>query len=155
MTFEELETQKRLLYERIKEVRETVRHTTDPDERYAQARRLRNLNGMYRDICGQIDALRPPAERRHKTPPRTVIHTGALTWDFFERCGTIWSDIDGTPWSELEAIQKDGSGQEAAILLGAARASLAAMTEPQRACVLAYCQEMKSIPEIAEERGRT
>lgn len=145
--------QKKRLYGRIKEVRTLVETTADAGERMRQSERLRILREMYRDACGQAEALRPAAEKRRKKPPRSTVQAGAVGFDFFERCGTVWADLEGKTWSEFQELASRGSARQAGFLLQALRSAMGTLTEVQLACVMAYYAQKKTTPEIAQERG--
>ena len=145
--------QKKRLYARIKEVRTLVETTADAGERMRQSERLRILREMYRDACGQAEALRPAEEKRRKKPPRQTVQTGAVGFDFFERCGTVWADLEGRTWSELQDIASTGSARQAGFLLQALRSAMGTLTETQLECVMAYYAQKRTMPAIAQERG--
>ena len=148
-----LDEQRRRLYARMKEVRGIIDSATDPDERRRQQERLRLLREMYRDACDQLDALRPPEEKHRKVRKRQTISTDALSFDFFERCGTVWSDIEGRTWSALEDAAEAGTAREAAALLAALRSAVSALTDNQRECIMALYGRGMTVGAIAAERG--
>ena len=130
--------QKKRLYGRLKEVRTLVETTADAGERMRQSERLRILREMYRDACDQAEALRPAEEKRRKKPPRRTVQAGAVGFDFFERCGTVWADLEGKTWSEFQELASRGSARQAGFLLQALRSAMATLTETQLSCVMAY-----------------
>lgn len=152
MDLQEAITQKDSLYKRIKEVRALLDSCTDGSERLRQTDRLRILRDMYRDACAQVDALRPPQERRHKAVKRTTIHTGAVGFDFFERCGTTWADIQGTTWSELGRQAQEATARQADFLVQSLRRSMAALTPLQLEIIMARYRDGLSLAEIARRR---
>lgn len=153
MNINELEEQKSKIYTRMKEVRGIIDSATDPDERRKQQERLRILREMYRDACDQLEAARPPQEKRRKTQPRKIFSTDALSWDFFERCGVVWSDIEGRTWSALEDAAEAGTAREAATLLAALRNAIGSLTENQRETVMALYSRGMTVESLAAERG--
>ena len=140
MDYEEAVAQKDKLYSRIKEVRSLLEHCRSGGERLRQTERLRILRDMYRDACAQVDALRQPQERRQKAPKRRVIHTGGVGFDFFERCGTVWADI------------QEATARQADFLVQALRRSMAALTPLQLEVIMARYRDGLSLAEIARRR---
>lgn len=78
---------------------------------------------------------------------------GAVGFDFFERCGTVWADLEGRTWNELQDIASTGSARQAGFLLQALRSAMATLTETQLSCVMVYYAQKRSMPAIAQERG--
>ena len=152
MTYEEAAAQKEKIYGRIKEVRALLADRADAGERPRQTERLRILRDMYRDACQQADALRPPQERRRKAPQRRTIHTGGVGFDFFERCGTAWADINGTTWSELGQQAQEATARQADFLLQALRRAMATLTPTQAEVIMARYRDGLSLAEIARRR---
>lgn len=152
MDYEEAVAQKDKLYSRIKEVRSLLEHCRSGGERLRQTERLRILRDMYRDACAQVDALRQPQERRQKAPKRQTIHTGTVGFDFFERCGTVWADIQGTTWSELGRQAQEATARQADFLVQALRRSMAALTPLQLEVIMARYRDGLSLAEIARRR---
>ena len=140
MDYEEAVAQKDKLYSRIKEVRSLLEHCRSGGERLRQTERLRILRDMYRDACAQVDALRPPQERRRKAPKLQTIHTGTVGFDFFERCGTVWADI------------QEATARQADFLVQALRRSMAALTPLQLEVIMARYRDGLSLAEIARRR---
>ena len=140
MDYEEAVAQKDKLYSRIKEVRSLLEHCRSGGERLRQTERLRILRDMYRDACAQVDALRPPQERRRKAPKLQTIHTGGVGFDFFERCGTVWADI------------QEATARQADFLVQALRRSMAALTPLQLEVIMARYRDGLSLAEIARRR---
>ena len=108
---------------------------------------------MYRDACAQVDALRPPNERRQKAPRNRVVHTDHIGFDFFERCGAVWSDIEGTTWSELGTQVQHTTAHQADFLTHALRSSMAALTPMQFEVLMARYQDGMNLEEIAKQRN--
>ena len=152
MDYEEAVAQKDKLYSRIKEVRSLLEHCRSGGERLRQTERLRILRDMYRDACAQVDALRQPQERRRKAPKRQTIHTGTVGFNFFERCGTVWADIQGTTWSELGRQAQEATARQADFLVQALRRSMAALTPLQLEVIMARYRDGLSLAEIARRR---
>ena len=152
MDYEEAVAQKDKLYSRIKEVRSLLEHCRSGGERLRQTERLRILRDMYRDACAQVDSLRPPQERRQKAPKLQTLHTGAVGFDFFERCGTVWADIQGTTWSELGRQAQEATARQADFLVQALRRSMAALTPLQLEVIMARYRDGLSLAEIARRR---
>lgn len=152
---QELKEQKDRIYARIKEVQEVVRTTTSLDERLKQQDRLKILRDMYRDTCDQLEIARPPAEKKHKAPTRRKVSTDNLGYDFFERCGTVWSDLEGKTWNEFSEIVDTSSANQANALMDLLKSSMQSLTPTQYECITAYYVDHKTIPQIADERQVT
>ena len=147
--------EKDLLYERIKLVQGELEAESSAAKRAEQQSRLRILKEMYRESLDRLDALRPPQEKRHKAVRRTVIHTGAAgadlnSFDFFERCGVTFADLEGNQvrWDDLGS----DNGESRARLMRALRRGRAAVSERQREMLDLFLQG-KSMTKIAQELG--
>ena len=149
----ELEAQKKKLYARMKEVRAAIDNTRSSDERRRQQERLRVLRDMYRDACDQLEAARPAQEKRRRSQHRSALSVGGVGFDFFERCGMVWSDLEGCTWNELQDVVNDGSARDASFLLNALKGGLTALTDNQRECVMALYARGMGVNDIAAERG--
>lgn len=153
MDLSEAIAQKEKIYGRIKEVRLLLEDCKDGGERLRQTDRLRILRDMYRDACAQVDALRPPQDRKQKAPKHRVVHTDGVGFDFFERCGTVWSDIEGTTWSELGMQAQTATAHQADFLTQALRRSMEALTPMQFEVLMSRYQDGMSLEEIAKQRN--
>ena len=141
------------LYARIQLVREEIKQEQDPGRRGEQKGRLRILFEMYHESLDRLDALRPPQEKRHKAVKRTVIHTGVAgadvnSFDFFERCGVTFADLEGNQvrWDDLGS----DNGESRARLMRALRRGRAAVSDRQRE-MLDLLLQGKTATEIAEQ----
>lgn len=152
---QELEEEKRKIYNRMKEVRELMQTTTSSDERRRQSERLKILRDMYRNLVDQIEMIRPPEEKRHKAPPRRMISSAAAGFDFFERCGSVWSDIEGRTWNEFSEIIESGSANQAAVLMRALSSAMLSLTERQTQFIIEYYSMGKKMTDIAADANIT
>lgn len=148
--YEEALAQKGRLCGKLRELRAKLEETRDSCRRMDLEDQRKILRDMYRDACYQAERLRPVQEKRRGAGKKTVIHTGSVSWDFFERCGTVWADVDGTAWSELR--EEAESAGEKNFLLAALRSAMDSLTDAQRDCILAYESGMTQ-EEIARRRG--
>lgn len=150
ISYEEAVADKQRIYDRIKKATALIEETSDSSARMNLRDRLKILRDMYRDACYQVERLRPVQEKRHKAVKKTTVNTGSVSWDFFERCGTVWSDIEGATWSELQEAAE--SAGERNFLLTALRSAMGNLTNAQRECLLAYEAGLTQ-KEIAQRRG--
>lgn len=154
---QELEDQKKKIYARMKEVRGIIDATKNGDERRQQQERLKILRDMYRDTIDQIEQLRPPQEKKHKAPKKKLISVGGSGmesgYDFFERCGAAWSDIEGRTWNEFNDIMQSGSANQANFLMKVLASAMETLTDRQYEYITAYYIGKKNMPQIAEEYG--
>lgn len=151
----ELEEEKRKIYARMKNVRELIQSTTDSDERRRQTERLKILRDMYRNLVDQIEMIRPPEEKRRKAPPRRMVSSAAAGFDFFERCGSVWSDLEGRTWNEFSAIIESGSANQAAFLMRALSSAMLSLTERQAQFIIEYYSTGTKMVDIAARAGIT
>ena len=91
------------LQARMKEYQEQVKEEPDPQRRAALKAKISGYRAAIRDVQVQIDHLDPPAVRKARKEQRKRLNIGALNFDFFERSGTCWSDIEGHSWQQVEA----------------------------------------------------
>ena len=147
--YEEALAQKVKLRGKLKELRAKLEETGDSRRRMDLEDRRKILRDMYRDACYQAERLRPAQEKRYKGG-KTTVNTGAVSWDFFERCGTVWADVDGVAWSALQ--EEAESAGEKNFLLAALRSAMDSLTDAQRDCLLAYESGLTQ-EEIARRRG--
>ncbi len=138
------------LYERIRLVKEELAQEQEPGKRAEQKNRLRILWEMYRESLDRLEALRPPQEKRHRSAQKKVLHTGAVSFDLFERCGTAFADLEGNQvrWGDLGA--DDGAGR--ARLMRALRRGRALVTDRQREMLDLYLTG-RNVTEIAALLG--
>lgn len=149
--YEAAAEEKDKLYARIQLVREEIRREEDPARRREQKYRLKLLFDMYHESLDRLEALRPPQEKRHRTQPKKIIHTGTADFDMFERCKLTFADLEGNQvsWDDLEPDDED-SGENRARLLRALRRGRTIATPRQREMLDLYLQG-KGVSEIAEQ----
>lgn len=152
-TLEEALERKEKLYARLKEVRALLGTMTDADERRRQTERARILRDMYNEALETCERLRPTEAKRHRTPPKKTVSADGVGFDFFERCGTAWADIQGYTWTELGQAAQEASGRQAAYLTRALTAAMASLTERQREILLLRYREGLSLSEIGRRLG--
>ena len=144
--------EKRKIYERLKEVRTLVNTTADGGERARQTVRMKILQEMYREACDRCERLRPEQKKRRKGSRQTV-HTGVVTWDFFERPGAVWSDLEGATWNILGKLEEDADANDAKVLWELVARGQATLTEKQRYYIGRCFGERKTISQVAVEEG--
>lgn len=152
-TLEEALERKDKLYARLKEVRALLNTLTDADERRRQTERARILREMYNEALEACERLRPTEAKRHKATPKKALSANGVGFDFFERCGTAWADIQGYTWTELGRAAQGASARQAAYLTRALTAAMASLTERQREILLLRYREGLSLTEIGQRLG--
>ena len=100
---EENRAQLAKLQARMKEYQVQLKAETDSQRRAALKAKISTYRAAIRDVQVQIDHLDPPAVRRARREQRKRLDIGALNFDFFERSGACWSDIEGHSWQQVEA----------------------------------------------------
>ena len=140
------------IYQRLKEVRSALCACSDGGERLRQAGRLKILRDMYREALERCVRLRPPEQKR-RAPPRKIIRADGLTWDFFERSGAVWSDLEGRTWNSLGQLAEEADANGMRLLLRLLQEGTAALTERQQLYIAKCFVEKKSISQAAEEMG--
>ena len=150
---EEFRAQMDRLKARREEYKGRLRSASSASERDALRQKLRTYGTMIRELQEQIDHLDPPAERKARARKNRRLDIGAMSWDFFERSGAVWSDLDGHNWEQVE----EGNPVE----LGASMEQLQQwmaegserLTDRQRLYLDAYYNQGLSLERIAQEHG--
>lgn len=106
---------------------------------------------MLRDLQVQIDHLDPPAERKARKAQRKRLDIGAMSFDFFERSGTCWSDLEGHSWEQVEAGDPVELGASMEQLQQWMAEGSERLTERQRVYLDAYYNQGLSLERIAQE----
>lgn len=150
---EEFRAQMDKLKARREEYKGRLRSAGSALERDALRQKLRTYGTMIRELQEQIDHLDPPQQRKAQKQRRKRLDIGAMSWDFFERSGACWSDLEGHTWEQVE----EGGPVE----LGASMEQLQQwmaegaqrLTERQRVYLDAYYNQGLSLERIAQEHG--
>ena len=150
---EENRAQLAKLQARMKEYQVQLKAETDSQRRAALKAKISGYRAAIRDVQVQIDYLDPPAVRKARKEQRRRLDIGALSFDFFERSGTCWSDIEGHSWQQVEAgdFVELGAGMDQLqswLAEGAQR-----LTDRQRLYIDAYYNRGLSMELIAQEQG--
>ena len=150
---EENRAQLAKLQTRMKEYQ--VQRKAEPDfqKRAALKAKISTYRAAIRDVQVQIDHLDPPELRKARKEQRRRLDIGALSFDFFERSGACWSDIEGHSWQQVEAgdFVELGAGMDQLqswLAEGAQR-----LTDRQRLYIDAYYNRGLSMQLIAQEQG--
>ena len=144
--------EKQRIYARLKEVRALVAATADSAERLRQTGRLKILRDMYREACERCERLRPEQEKR-RSAPRKTIRADGITWDFFERSGAVWSDLEGRTWNSLGPLMEAADANGARLLLRLLRQGEAMLTDRQRYYIGKCFGQGRTISQTAAEEG--
>lgn len=150
---EENRAQLAKLQTRMKEYQVQLKAEPDSQKRAALKAKISTYRAAIRDVQVQIDHLDPPELRKARKEQRRRLDIGALSFDFFERSGTCWSDIEGHSWQQVEAgdFVELGAGMDQLqswLAEGAQR-----LTDRQRLYIDAYYNQGLSMELIAQEQG--
>ena len=141
------------LQARMKEYQVQLKEEPDSQRRAALKAKISTYRAAIRDVQVQIDHLDPPEVRKARKEQRRRLDIGALSFDFFERSGACWSDIEGHSWQQVEAgdFVELGAGMDQLqswLAEGAQR-----LTDRQRLYIDAYYNRGLSMQLIAQEQG--
>ena len=150
---EEFRAQMDKLRVRLKEYKEKQKAASSAQERNEARRKSATYRTMIRELQEQIDFLDPPEQRKARRAQRKRLDIGAMSWDFFERSGTVWSDLDGHSWEQVEAgdfVELGASMEQLQTWMAEGSEQL---TERQRVYLDAYYNQGLSLERIAQEHG--
>ena len=150
---EEFRAQMDKLRVRLKEYQEKQKAASSAQERNEARRKSATYRTMIRELQEQIDFLDPPEQRKARRAQRKRLDIGAMSWDFFERSGTVWSDLDGHSWEQVEAgdfVELGASMEQLQTWMAEGSEQL---TERQRVYLDAYYNQGLSLERIAQEHG--
>ena len=150
---EEFRVQMDKLRARREEYKRQLRAAGSASEREALRQKLRTYGTMIRELQEQIDHLDPPAERKARARKNRRLDIGAMSWDFFERSGAVWSDLDGHSWEQVEAGDPVELGASMEQLQQWMAEGSQRLTERQRVYLDAYYNQGLSLERIAQEHG--
>ena len=85
----------------MKEYQVQLKEETDSQRRGLLKAKISTYRAAIRDVQVQIDHLDPPELRKARKEQRRRLDIGALSFDFFERSGACWSDIEGHSWQQV------------------------------------------------------
>ncbi len=138
---------------RMKEYQVQLKAEPDPQRRAALKAKISTYRAAIQDVQVQIDHLDPPEVRKARREQRRRLDIGALSFDFFERSGTCWSDIKGHSWQQVEAgdFVELGTGMDQ--LQGWLAEGAQRLTDRQRLYIDAYYNRGLSMQLIAQEQG--
>ena len=150
---EEYRAQMDKLKARREEYRERLRSAGSASEREALRQKLRTYGTMIRELQEQIDFLDPPKERKTRARNNRRLDIGAMSFDFFERSGAVWSDLDGHTWDQVEGGDPVELGASMEQLQQWMAEGSQRLTERQRVYLDAYYNQGLSLERIAQEHG--
>ena len=150
---EEYRAQMDKLKARREEYRERLRSASPASEREALRQKLRTYGTMIRELQEQIDFLDPPKERKTRARNNRRLDIGAMSFDFFERSGAVWSDLDGHTWDQVEGGDPLELGASMEQLQQWMAEGSQRLTERQRVYLDAYYNQGLSLERIAQEHG--
>lgn len=147
---EEALAQKELLQSKLKQCRKALKSAPRAEKAGLQVK-ASTYRAMLRDLQVQIDHLDPPAERKARKAQRKRLDIGAMSFDFFERSGTCWSDLEGHSWEQVEAGDPVELGASMEQLQQWMAEGSERLTERQRVYLDAYYNQGLSLERIAQE----
>ena len=150
---EEYRVQMDKLRTRREEYKRRLRSASPASEREALRQKLRTYSTMIRELQEQIDHLDPPKERKARARKNRRLDIGAMSWDFFERSGAVWSDLDGHSWDQVEAGDPVELGTSMEQLQQWMAEGSERLTDRQRLYLDAYYNQGLSLEYIAREHG--
>ena len=150
---EEFRAQMDKLKARREEYKGRLRAAGSASEREALRQKLRTYGTMIRELQEQIDHLDPPKERKTRARNNRRLDIGAMSWDFFERSGAVWSDLDGHTWDQVEGGDPVELGASMEQLQQWMAEGSPRLTERQRVYLDAYYNQGLSLERIAQEHG--
>ena len=149
---EEALTQKELLQSKLKQCREALKSAPRAEKAGLQVK-ASTYRAMLRDLQVQIDHLYPPAERKARARKNRRLDIGAMSFDFFERSGACWSDLEGHTWEQVEAGDPVELGASMEQLQQWMAEGSERLTDRQRLYLDAYYNRGLSMERIAQEYG--
>lgn len=150
---EEFRAQMGKLRTRLKEYQEMQKAAVSAQERDEARRKVSTYRTMIRELQEQIDHLDPPKERKARAQGNRRLDIGSMSWDFFERSGAVWSDLDGHTWEQVEAGDPVELGASMLQLQQWMAEGSERLTERQRVYLDAYYNQGLSMERIAQEHG--
>ena len=135
---------------KLGETRSALAATTDRSERQRLRQREAILLDMLRE---QNDVIRQLKAREPRKPKPKPVQTDALTWDFFERSGACWSDLEGTTWQQLQHLATDGTGREAGAVQQLVRQAMGSLSPVQARRMDRYFNGGETMQAISEAEG--
>lgn len=149
---EEALVQKELLQSKLKQCREALKSAPAAEKAGLQVK-VSTYRAMLRDLQVQIDHLDPPKERKARARKNRRLDIGAMSFDFFERSGACWSDLEGHTWEQVEAGNPVELGASMEQLQQWMAEGSERLTERQRVYLDAYYNQGLSLERIAQEYG--
>lgn len=150
---EEARAQRDKLAKRIREYQELAKTETDGQRRLELKQKVTAYRAAIRDIKVQIDHLDPPKKKKAQKTQRKRLDIGAMSFDFFERNNTVWSDLEGHSWQQVEAGDTVELGANMEQLHTWMAEGSERLTDRQRLYLDAYYNEGLSLEAIAQEHG--
>ena len=148
---EEFRAQMDKLKARREEYKGRLRSAGSASEREALRQKLRTYGTMIRELQEQIDHLDPPKERKARARKNRRLDIGAMSFDFFERSGACWSDLEGHSWEQVEAGDPVELGASMEQLQQWMAEGSERLTDRQRLYLDAYYNQGLSLERIAQE----
>lgn len=149
---EEALAQKELLQSKLKQCREELKSAPAAEKAGLQVK-ASTYRAMLRDLQVQIDHLDPPKERKARARKNRRLDIGSMSWDFFERSGAVWSDLEGHTWEQVEAGDPVELGASMEQLQQWMAEGSERLTDRQRLYLDAYYNRGLSLERIAQEYG--
>lgn len=149
----ELRAQLDRLRARMAEYRQTLAQAATAQERAELKGKVSAYRTAIRDVQVQLDHLDPPERRKARRAQRKKMDVGALSFDFFERSGACWSDLEGHSWQQVEAGDTVELGTSMEQLQQWMAQGAQRLTDRQREYLDAYYNRGLSLEAIGLEHG--
>ena len=149
---EDCRTQMDTLKARVRLYKEELAHAQTADQRERLRAKLSAYRAAMRDLQVQIDHLDPP-ERRRAGKERRRLDVGAMPFDWFERGGVCWSDLEGHSWAQVEAGDFVELGTDMSTLHSWLQEAASRLTDRQALYLDAYYNRGLSLETISGEYG--
>ena len=150
---EEARAQLEKLSARLKEYQAQAREEPDRQRRAELKAKVTVYRAAIRDVQVQIDHLDPPNARKARKAQRKRLDIGAMSFDFFERSNTVWNDLEGQSWQQVEAGDTVRLGATMAQLQQWMAEGAQRLTDRQRLYLDDYYNEGLSLEMIGKKHG--
>lgn len=150
---EEARAQLEKLSARLKEYQAQAREEPDRQRRAELKAKVTVYRAAIRDVQVQIDHLDPPNARKARKAQRKRLNIGAMSFDFFERSNTVWNDLEGHSWQQVEAGDTVRLGATMAQLQQWMAEGAQRLTDRQRLYLDDYYNEGLSLEMIGKKHG--
>lgn len=150
-TLEECKANMAKLKERLAEYVQQMKDEPDAQKRQTLKVKISTYRASIKDMQVQIDYLDPPEVRKARKEQRKRYDIGSCQFDWFERSGKTWADIEGHTWNQLESGDVAELGTDMKKLQEWLAEGSQRLTKKQRLYIDAYYNQGLSMDLIAEQ----